>query len=238
MITNLKNDKLLFFLKGRKYPYKHRNKSLFFWIFMIILLIAAAVLVYGLVKYTYSKLDICDLSARTIYKNGVEPIEDQTYFEEKSVNTNVSGDIVPKLELNNRILTLDSNDINGVYLAWVYTGNERFVYDGNYQWKELIEAGRKFNYNTGHGYRTAYDTKEVELSENGWYTVFAIWYEKGQKLHVVKNFHVGNVETSGIGTEYEKEAYDTWRNNKKHANSVLGVKNFLFIALTIGIAMN
>ncbi len=229
MITNLKNDKLLFFLRGRKYPYKHRNKNLLFWIPMTILLIVTAILVYGLVKHTYSKLDICDLSARTIYKNGVEPIEDQTYFEEKSVNTNSKGDKVPKLELNNRILTLDSNDIKGVYLAWVYTGNERFEYNGNYQWKELIKVGKTFNYNTGYGYRTAYDTKEVELSENGWYTVFAIWYEEGQKLHIAKNFHVGNIETSGIGTEYEKEAYYTWTHNKNQVNSVQGVKNYLFI---------
>ena len=229
MITNLKNDKLLFFLKGKKYPYKHRNKSLLCWIFVIILLIIAAILAYGVVKYTYSKLDICDLSARTIYKNGVEPIEDQTYFEKKDVTTNSKGDTVPKLELNNKVLTLDSNGIDGVYLAWVYTGNERFVYDGNYQWNELIETGKKFNYNTGHGYRTAYDTDNVELSENGWYTVFAIWYEEGQKLHIAKNFHVGNLETSGVGTEYEKEAYDTWMDNKRYAQPVSGVKNFLFI---------
>ncbi len=229
MITNLKNDKLLFFLKGKKYPYKRRNKSFLFWIFVILLLAVTGMFVYGLVKYTYSKLDICDLSARTTYKNGVEPIEDQTYFEEKSVNTNSSGDTVPKLELNNKILTLNPNGINGVYLAWVYTGNERFEYDGNYQWNELIETGKSFNYNTGHGYRTAYNTREVELSENGWYTVFAIWYEKGQKLHVAKNVHVGTVETSGVGTEYEQEAYDTWQHNKKYVQSVPGVKNYLFI---------
>lgn len=229
MITNLKNDKLLFFLKGKKYPYKHRNKSFLFWIFAIVLLIAAAILAYGLLKFTYGKLDICDLSARTIYKNGVEPIDDQAYFEEKSINTNSGGGIVPKLELNNKTLTLDPNDIKGVYLAWVYTGNERFEYDGNYQWKELVETGKSFSCNTGYGYRTAYDTNEVELSENGWYTVFAIWYEEGQKLHVAKNFHVGSIETSGAGTEYEKEAYDTWTDNKRYANSVPGVKNYLFI---------
>lgn len=229
MITNLNNDKLLFFLKRKKYPYKHRNDNFWFWVFMTIFLIVFAILVYCMVKYTYSKLDICDLSARTIYKNGVEPIDDQTYFEEKSVNTNSSGDIVPKLELNNRTLALNSNGISGVYLAWVYTGNERFEYDGNYQWKELIETGKNFNYNTGNGYRTAYDTNEVELSENGWYTVFAIWYEEGQKLHIAKNFHVGNIETSGVGTEYEKKAYDTWLDNKRYAESVPGVKNYLFI---------
>lgn len=229
MITNLKNDKLLIFFKGKKYPYKHRNNALLCWLSVIILLIAAAILIYAGLKYTYSKLDICDLSARTTYKNGIEPIEDQNYFEEKNVNTNSSGDIVPKLELNNRVLTLDSNNINGVYLAWVYTGNERFEYNGNYQWNELIEIGKNFSYNTGYGYRTAYDTKEVELAENGWYTVFAIWYEKGQKLHIAKNFHIGNVETSGVGTEYEKEAYETWSDNKKYAHSVSGVKNILFI---------
>ena len=192
MITNLKNDRLLFLIKGKKYPYKHRNKYLLCWFSVIILLVLAAVFVYGLMKYTYGKLDICDLSARTIYKNGIEPIEDQNYFEEKNVNTNSNGDIVPELELNNKVLTLNPNDIKGVYLAWVYTGNERFEYNGNYQWKELIETGKKFNYNTGYGYRTAYDTKEVELSENGWYTVFAIWYEGGQKLHIAKNFAVAN----------------------------------------------
>ncbi len=229
MITNLKNERLIFFLKGKKYPYKHRNKSLLCWISMIILLILTAIVVYGLIKYTYGKLDICDLSARTIYKNGVEPIEDQTYFEEKTVNTNSNGDTVPKLELNNKTLTLNSNNINGVHLAWVYTGNERFEYDGNYQWNELIETGKRFNYNTGYGYRTAYDTNEVELSENGWYTVFAIWYEDGKKLHIAKNFHVGTIETSGVGTEYEKEAYATWKDNKRYVNSVPGVKNFLFI---------
>ncbi len=229
MITNLDNEKLIFLLKGKKYPYKHRNKNFLHCVFAIILLIVIAILVYGLVKYTYGKLDICDLSARTIYKTGVEPIEDKTYFEEKVVNTNSSGDTVPEMELNNKVLTLNPNNINGVYLAWVYTGNERFVYDGNYQWNELIETGKKFNYNTGHGYRTAYDTNEVELSENGWYTVFAIWYEDGQKLHVAKNFHVGNVETSGIGTEYEKEAYYTWTHNKRLVRSIPGVKNFLFI---------
>ena len=74
MITNLKNERLIFFLKGKKYPYKHRNKSLLCWISMIILLILTAIVVYGLIKYTYGKLDICDLSARTIYKNGVEQI--------------------------------------------------------------------------------------------------------------------------------------------------------------------
>ena len=79
--------------------------------------------------------------------------------------------------------------INGVHITWVYTGNERFEYNGNYQWNELIGIGKTFSYNTGQGYRTAYDTNEVELSENGWYTVFAIWYEEGEKLHVVKNFH-------------------------------------------------
>ena len=229
MITNLKNDRLLFLIKGKKYPYKHRNKYLLCWLSVIILLVLAAVFVYGLMKYTYGKLDICDLSARTIYKNGIEPIEDQNYFEEKNVNTNSNGDIVPELELNNKVLTLNPNDIKGVYLAWVYTGNERFEYNGNYQWKELIETGKKFNYNTGYGYRTAYDTKEVELSENGWYTVFAIWHEGGQKLHIAKNFHVGSIETSGIGTEYEKEAYETWQDNKKYVNSVKGVKNYLFI---------
>lgn len=229
MITNLKNDKLLLLSKRKKYPYKHRNNSFLCWMLVTILWIVIAILVYGLLKYTYSKLDICDLSARTIYKNGVEPIEDQTYFEEKSVHTNSSGDVVPKLELNNKILTLDPNEISGVYLAWVYTGNEMFVYDGNYQWNELIETGKKFNYNTGHGYRTAYNTGEVELSENGWYTVFAIWYEEGQKLHIAKNFHVGNMETSGVGTEYEKEAYDTWMDHKKQVYAVPGVKNFLFI---------
>lgn len=229
MITNLKNDRLIFFLKGKKYPYKHRNKYLLYWVSVIIFLIVAAILVYGQLKYTYSKLDICDLSARTVYKNGVEPIEDRTYFEEKSVNTNSSGDTVPKMELNNKTLTLNSNDIKGVYLAWVYTGNERFEYNGNYQWNELIETGKKFNYNTGYGYRTAYDTTEIELSENGWYTVFAIWYEDGQKMHIAKNFHVGTIETSGIGTEYEKEAYDTWMDNKKFVHSVPGVKNFIFI---------
>lgn len=229
MITNLKNDKLLFFLKGKKYPYKHRNKFFLFWITVIVLLILTAVTVYGLIKYTYSKLDICDLSARTIYKNGIEPIDDQNYFEEKSVTTNSNGEVVPKLELNNKVLTLDSNGIKGVYLAWVYTGNERFEYDGNYQWNELIGIGKSFNYNTGYGYRTAYDTNEVELSVNGWYTVFAIWYEEGQKLHIAKNFHVGSIETSGAGTEYEKEAYDTWVHNKKYADSVPGVKNYLFI---------
>lgn len=229
MITNLKNDKLLFFLKGKKYPYKHTNNSLLCWASVTVVLIVIALLVYGLVKYTYGKLDICDLSARTIYKTGVEPIEDQSYFEEKSVNTNSIGDIVPQMTLNNKILTLDPNNIEGVYLAWVYTGNERFEYSGNYQWNELIEIGKTFNYNTGHGYRTAYDTKEVELSENGWYTVFAIWYEEGKKLHIAKNFHVGSIETSGIGTEYEKEAYDTWMDNKKFVYSVPGVKNYLFI---------
>ena len=229
MIINLKNDRLIIFLKGKKYPYKHRNKSLLCWISVIIFLIVTAILVYGQLKYTYSKLDICDLSARTVYKNGVEPIEDRTYFEEKSVNTNSSGDTVPEMELNNKTLTLNSNDIEGVYLAWVYTGNERFEYNGNYQWNELIETGKKFNYNTGYGYRTAYDTTEVELSENGWYTVFAIWYEDGQKMHIAKNFHVGTIETSGIGTEYEKQAYDTWMDNKKFVQSVPGVKNFIFI---------
>lgn len=229
MITNLKNDKLLFFLKGKKYPYKHRNNNLLCWVFVMIFLVAAAILVYAVTEYTYSKLDICDLSARTIYKNGIEPIEDRAYFEEKNVNTNNSGATAPKLELDNKVLTLDSNDIKGVYLAWVYTGNERFEYNGNYQWNELIETGKTFNYNTGHGYRTAYDTKEVELSENGWYTVFAIWYEGGQKLYIAKNFHVGNAETSGVGTEYEKEAYNTWMDNKRYANSVPGVKNYLFI---------
>ncbi|MDO5586753.1 MAG: hypothetical protein Q4G53_06675, partial [Clostridia bacterium] len=59
--------------------------------------------------------------------------------------------------------------------------------------------------------------------------VFAIWYEGGQKLHIAKNFHVGSIETSGIGTEYEKEAYETWQDNKKYVNSVKGVKNYLFI---------
>ena len=152
MITNLKNDKLLLFFKGKKYPYKHRNNNFLFCISVIIVLIAAAILFYGLTKYSYGKLDICDLSARTIYKNGVEPIEDQTYFEEKSVNTNVSGDIVPKLKLDNKALTLDPNGINGVYLAWVFTGNERFVYNGNYQWNELIGIGKNFSYNTGYGY--------------------------------------------------------------------------------------
>ena len=229
MITNLKNDKLLFFLRGKKYPYKHRNKCFLFWVFATILLVVIAVLVYAQLKYTYGKLDICDLSARTIYKNGVEPIEDQTYLEGKGVNTNSHGDRVPRLELNNRVLTLDSNNISGVYLAWVYTGNERFEYNGNYQWNELIKIGKTFVYNTGYGYRTAYDTREVELSQNGWYTVFAIWYEDGQKLHIAKNFHVGNIETSGVGTEYEKKAYDTWLDNKKYVNSVPGVKNFLFI---------
>ena len=229
MITNLKNDKLLFFLRRKKYPYKHRNKSFLCWALAIVLLVLTAVLVHGLIKYTYSKLDICDLSARTIYKNGVEPIEDQAYFEEKTVNTNSSGDTVPNLELNNKTLTLNPNGINGVHITWVYTGNERFEYNGNYQWNELIGIGKTFSYNTGQGYRTAYDTNEVELSENGWYTVFAIWYEEGEKLHVVKNFHVGSIETSGVGTEYEKEAYDTWNDNKKYVNSVPGVKNYLFI---------
>ena len=74
MITNLKNDKLLFFLRRKKYPYKHRNKSFLCWALAIVLLVLTAVLVHGLIKYTYSKLDICDLSARTIYKNGVEPV--------------------------------------------------------------------------------------------------------------------------------------------------------------------
>lgn len=32
-----------------------------------------------------------------------------------------------------------------------------------------------------------------------------------------------------MGTEYEKEAYNTWLENKKYAHSVPGVKNFLFI---------
>ena len=116
MITNLKNDRLLFLIKGKKYPYKHRNKYLLCWFSVIILLVLAAVFVYGLMKYTYGKLDICDLSARTIYKNGIEPIEDQNYFEEKNVNTNSNGDIVPELELNNKVLTLNPNDIKGVYL--------------------------------------------------------------------------------------------------------------------------
>lgn len=31
------------------------------------------------------------------------------------------------------------------------------------------------------------------------------------------------------GTEYEKEAYDTWMDNKRYAQPVSGVKNFLFI---------
>lgn len=63
-------------------------------------------------------------------------------MKKKNVNTNSNGDIVPELELNNKVLTLNPNDIKGVYLAWVYTGNERFEYNGNYQWKELIETER------------------------------------------------------------------------------------------------
>lgn len=229
MITNLKNDKLLFFLKRKKYPYKRQNKAFVFWVSVIALLVLTAILVYALIKYTYSKFDICDLSARTVYKNGIEPIEDQAYLEE-NVNTNSSTtDRVPKLLLNNRTLTLDPNGIKGAYLAWVFTGNERFVYNGNYQWNDLVKVGKKFNYNTTRGYRTAHDIKDVNLPGDGWYTVFAIWYEEWQKLHVAKNFHVGSIETSGMGTEYEKEAYNTWLENKKYAHSVPGVKNFLFI---------
>ena len=229
MIPNLKNDKLLFFLKGKKYPYKHRNKGLLFWIFVTIFLVITAVFVYGVIKYTYGKLDICDLSARTVYKNGVEPIEDQTYLEEKGVSTNSKGDTLPKLELNKKTLTLDPNGIKGVYLAWVYTGNERFEYDGNYRWKELVKIGKTFEYNTARGYRTAHNTQETELVQNGWYTVFAIWYEAGQKLHIAKNFHVGSIETSGVGTEYEKKAYAVWNHNKNGVYSVSGVKNYLLI---------
>ena len=228
-MTNVKNDRLLFSLKGEKYPYKHRNNYLVFWISVIIVLIVIAILVCLLVKYTYGKLDICDLSARTIYKNGVEPIEDYTYFDEKAVSTSGSGDTVPKLELNNKTVTLHSNNIKGAYLAWVYTGDERFEYDGHYRWKELVKIGKTFDYNTGRGYRTEHNSEEAELVESGWYTAFAIWYEKGQKLYIVKNFHVGSIETSGGGTEYEKAAYETWKDNKKQVTSVPGVKNFLFI---------
>lgn len=95
MITNLKNDRLLFLIKGKKYPYKHRNKYLLCWFSVIILLVLAAVFVYGLMKYTYGKLDICDLSARTIYKNGIEPIEDQNYFEEKTLIQTATAILFP-----------------------------------------------------------------------------------------------------------------------------------------------
>ena len=78
MITNLKNDKLLFFLKRKKYPYKRQNKAFVFWVSVIALLVLTAILVYALIKYTYSKFDICDLSARTVYKNGIEQYHRQS----------------------------------------------------------------------------------------------------------------------------------------------------------------
>lgn len=229
MRTNRKNDRLFFFSKEKKYPYKHQNKSLLCWIGVIILLILTAMVVYFLLRYTYGKLDICDLSARTVYKDGIEPIEDRSYFEKRDVSTNSGGDTIPELKSDGRAVSLDSNGIDGVYLAWVYTGDERFEYDGNYRWKELVEVGKSFNCNTNRGYRTAHNTERIELPQNGWYTVFAIWYEEGRKLHVAKNIHVGSIETSGVGTEYEKEAYDTWTDNKKQVRSIRGVKNFLFI---------
>ena len=229
MITTIKNDKLLFFLKGKKYPYKHKNKCFYACIFALAALFVFVALVYGQLRYTYGRLDIWDLSARTTYKDGVDPIDDLAYFEEKTTTTNSDGDIIPEMQLNNRVLSLNPNGIEGVYLAWVYTGNERFEYDGNYQWNELIAIGKTFSYNTSYGYRTAYDTETLELSEDGWYTVFAIWYEDTRKLHVVKNVHVGSVETSGGGTEYEKEAYENWMENKRQAVAEPGVKNILFI---------
>lgn len=229
MINNIKNDKLLHLLKGEKYLYKRKNKCFCACVVLLTALLILGVLIYGQLRYTYGRLDIWDLSARTTYRDGVETIDDSTYFKEESVTTNSDGDIIPEMQLDNNILSLETNGLENVYLAWVYTGSQPFEYNGNYQWDEIVETGKSFSYNTSYGYRTAHDTTRLELTEDGWYTVFAIWYQEDHKLHVVKNFHVGSTETSGRGTEYEREAYNTWLENKNRTGRAAGVKNILFI---------
>lgn len=229
MRVDLKNEKVFSFLNKVKAPYKHINKWFCGWLTVVILLLLFAMCIYCMLKYTYGKLDVWDLSARTVYKTGVETIDDKKYLEDKNVITNSDEKTVPSLELDGKTLHLDSKGVENVHITWVYTGNERFEYDGNFQWNDLLEVGKSFNYNTGEGYRRAYDTTDVTLAEEGWYTVFAIWYNNEQKLYVAKNVHIGSVATSGMGTEHEKNAYDTWSKNKRKVRKVPGVKSILFI---------
>lgn len=229
MKIDLKNETLFSFVKDQKKPYKHINKWFCGWLAAVTILLLLLICMYCVLKYTYGKLDVWDLSARPVYKTGVETIDDQKYLESKTIITNSEEKTVPTLELQGKKLHLDPKGVEDVHITWVYTGNEGFAYDGNYQWNDLLEVGKKFRYNTGEGYRRVYDTTEVTLTEDGWYTVFAIWYDNNQKLYVAKNVHVGSITTSGMGTEHEKKAYNTWLKNKRKVRQVPGVKNILFI---------
>lgn len=229
MLKTLQNKEIKGFIKRKKKPYKHLNKCLVICICGLVLLAAIALLTYLQLRYTYNQLDTAYLSARTTYKDGVVIIDDDTFTGKETVLSNTDIDRAPTLTLEGNKVKMDTNGIKDVHLAWILTGSQKFVYEGNHQWKKLLEAGSKFSYNSGNGYRTAYNTAEIELTEDGWYTVFALWYVDNHKLYVVTNFYIGDPELSGGSGEYEQAAYRTWETNKKSIVSTKGVQNILFI---------
>ena len=72
MKIDLKNETLFSFVKDQKKPYKHINKWFCGWLAAVTILLLLLICMYCVLKCTYGKLDVWDLSARPVYKTGVE----------------------------------------------------------------------------------------------------------------------------------------------------------------------
>lgn len=210
--------------KSKRFTLKMMNSWLKGSIIALVVLTILAVVFVAVLRYTNSRLNIEPVSAFVKYADWCEPINDATYLDSAQIST-LEG--YPTLTFENGTVSFNIKECDDFHMTYIYTGSEKFVYADDL-WDKLVKEGKKHpEVNSSQGWM-ATNANSVKLTRDGWYTVFGIWYENGQKHYIVNCFNKNMRFVNAINEE-AIAAYERWSENKNSVKAKEGIEHYLIV---------
>ncbi|HBL40628.1 MAG TPA: hypothetical protein DDY98_03285 [Ruminococcaceae bacterium] len=203
------------------------------WLYVLIAAIVAVVAVVVacifLLHYTYGKLNIVPTSAAVKYRDDCKVSEDDGYG---SILDTAGLSDAPSLTCVDGVVKMEQDGYDNPHITYIFTGEEKCEDYGTQQWYDLLELGKRYPNVNGENGWVRVNSDSFSLTEAGWYTVFAIWYENGEKQCISRQFNKAVVADKVAG-EVSEEIYEQWKINKDKVQAISGTKNYLFVGTDV-----